>query len=176
VLVAVAVAAVATGVFLIVRTGIVDDAYITLDYARNLAFHLHWGLVAGQTANTATYPLDVLVQGLLTAILRRPVLALGVLFVLSNMVVALALLRVTRALRLPGWASGRWSATARGARPVPAPGELPLPGQAATAHPGRRRHRLRHATAGRRPLLADHRTGLDRHRLRRAPARQREDG
>lgn len=100
-----AVAVAASGVFLIVRTGIVDDAYITLDYARNLAFGLHWGLTPGHTANTATSPLNVLIQGLLTAVLRRPVLALGVLFVLSNVIVAYALLRITRKLRLPTWSA-----------------------------------------------------------------------
>lgn len=99
------VAVVATGVFLIVRSGIVDDAYITLGYARNLAFHLHWGLTPGHTANTATSPLNVLVQGLLTAVVRRPVLALGLLFVLSNVAVALALLRVAWRLRLPIWSA-----------------------------------------------------------------------
>lgn len=99
------VAVVATGVFMIVRTGIVDDAYITLDYARNLGFALHWGLTPGHPANTATSPLNVLVQGVLTAVLRRPVLALGVLFVLSNVVVAYALLRVTWTLRLPTWSA-----------------------------------------------------------------------
>lgn len=102
---AAAVAVVAAGVFMIVRTGIVDDAYITLAYARNLAFHMHWGLTPGHTANTATSPLNVLVQGLLTAVLRRPVLALGVLFVLSNVAVAYALLRVTWKLRLPTWSA-----------------------------------------------------------------------
>ncbi|MGQ0775910.1 MAG: hypothetical protein ACT4NY_16075 [Pseudonocardiales bacterium] len=90
---------------MIVRTGIVDDAYITLTYARNLAFHLHWGLTPEQTANTATSPLNILVQGLLTAVLRRPVLALGVLFVLSNVAVAYALLRVTWKLGLPSWSA-----------------------------------------------------------------------
>jgi hypothetical protein len=99
------VAVVATGVFMIVRTGIVDDAYITVSYARNLAFHLHWGLTPGHTANTATSPLNVLAQALLTAILRRPILALGVLFVLSNVAVAFALLRVTGKLRLPAWSA-----------------------------------------------------------------------
>src|SRR6476646_2886347 len=102
---AAAVSLVAAGVFMIVRTGIVDDAYITLTYARNLAFHLHWGLTPARTANTATSPLNVLVQGLLTAVLRRPVLALGVLFVLSNVAVAYALLQVTWTLRLPAWSA-----------------------------------------------------------------------
>lgn len=92
-------------VFLLVRNSIVDDAYITLDYARNLAFHLHWGLTPGHTANTATSPLNVLVQGLLTAILRRPIVALGALFVLSHMATAFGLVRTCRALRLPYWSA-----------------------------------------------------------------------
>jgi hypothetical protein len=39
------VAALAAGVFAFVRHALVDDAYITAAYARNLAFHLHWGLI-----------------------------------------------------------------------------------------------------------------------------------
>lgn len=91
--------------FLLIRTSIVDDAYITLSYARNFGLHLHWGLTPGHTANTATSPLNVLVQGLLTTVTRQPVVALGVLFILSHMTMAFGLLRVTRILRLPAWSA-----------------------------------------------------------------------
>lgn len=99
------VGVVAICVFLLIRTSIVDDAYITLSYARNLAFHLHWGLTPGHTANTATSPLNVLAQGSLTAILRRPIVALGALFVLSHMAMAYGLFRTSAALRLPWWSA-----------------------------------------------------------------------
>jgi hypothetical protein len=80
-------ALVALAVFWFARRTLIDDAYITLDYARNLAFHLHWGLIGGATANTATSPLNVLVLGLVTAITRQPVVALGLVFVASTVAV-----------------------------------------------------------------------------------------
>ncbi|GAA3817401.1 hypothetical protein [Amycolatopsis tucumanensis] len=90
-------------VFWLVHASIIDDSYITLTYARNLGLHGHWGLIAEQTSNTATSPLNVLLLGALTALLRHPVWALGVLFVVANMALAAALLRVMRALSLPAW-------------------------------------------------------------------------
>ena len=38
-------ALVALAVFLVARDGLVDDAYIVLSYARNVAEHLHWGII-----------------------------------------------------------------------------------------------------------------------------------
>ena len=35
------VAVAATAVYLLVSRALIDDAYITMAYARNLAFHLH---------------------------------------------------------------------------------------------------------------------------------------
>ncbi|HEX9338241.1 MAG TPA: hypothetical protein VF892_20250, partial [Pseudonocardiaceae bacterium] len=98
-----AAALIAGVVFLAARTTLIDDAYITLDYARNIAFHLHWGLTPHATANTATSPLNVLVLGLVTAITRRPVLALGVVYVLSTVALEFGLRRTARAVGLPGW-------------------------------------------------------------------------
>src|SRR6478736_1778670 len=37
--------AVAALLALMVHRSLIDDAYITLSYARNLAFHFHWGLI-----------------------------------------------------------------------------------------------------------------------------------
>jgi hypothetical protein len=98
-----AAAIIAGIVFLGARNTLVDDAYITLDYARNLAFHLHWGLTTAATANTATSPLNVLVLGLVTAVTRRPVLALGVVYVLSAVALEFGLRRTARAVGLPAW-------------------------------------------------------------------------
>ena len=39
-----------------------DDAYIQLQYARNLIDHHSWGFIAGHVANTATSPLNVAVE------------------------------------------------------------------------------------------------------------------
>jgi hypothetical protein len=43
------------------RETYVDDAYITLQYARNLAEHLTWGFYPDRISNTATSPLNVIV-------------------------------------------------------------------------------------------------------------------
>ncbi len=90
-------------VFAVARTSLIDDAYITLDYARNVAFHLHWGLITGATANTATSPLNVLLIALCTAITRDPPLALGIVFVLSTVALEFGLRTAARAVGLPGW-------------------------------------------------------------------------
>ena len=99
-----AVLAVLSGiVFLLVRGGITDDAYITLDYARNLAFHGHWGIIRDEVANSATSPLNVVLLAAGTAVTGRPVLALGVMFVAAHLIVAWALRRSARASGLPQW-------------------------------------------------------------------------
>jgi hypothetical protein len=66
--------------FLLVRRSLIDDAYITLCYARNLAFHGQWALVAGHTSNSATSPLNVLLLALAALVTRHPVLGLGLVF------------------------------------------------------------------------------------------------
>ena len=80
-------AAVGAGVTWVTHRGLIDDAYITLSYARNVAQDGHWGLIGSETANAATSPLNVL---LLAASMRvmslfgsalRPVVALGLLTV-----------------------------------------------------------------------------------------------
>src|SRR3954468_15246451 len=71
-------------VFLVVRRSLIDDAFITLSYARNLAEHFHWGLTQFRTANTATSPLNVLVLGLGTFLTRDAVRGLGLVFVILN--------------------------------------------------------------------------------------------
>ena len=82
------VAVAATAVFLLVSRALIDDAYITMAYARNLAFHLHWGMIADEAANSATSPLNVILLGALTAVVRDGVVAVGVLFVASAVLAA----------------------------------------------------------------------------------------
>jgi hypothetical protein len=77
------VAVAATAVYLLVSRALIDDAYITMAYARNLAFHLHWGMIADETANTATSPLNVIALGAITVVVRDTVVAVGVLFVVA---------------------------------------------------------------------------------------------
>lgn len=69
--------------FAVAKDSLTDDSYITLDYARNLAVHGDWALVAGHPANTATSPLHVALLAFVTLLTRvsgsaHPVLALGV--------------------------------------------------------------------------------------------------
>ncbi|MDN5860892.1 MAG: hypothetical protein L0H84_19985, partial [Pseudonocardia sp.] len=84
----VATAIAAAGAFLLVHDALIDDAYITMSYARNVAFHLHWGLIPDEVANSATSPLNVLLLAAITVVVRDPVVAVGVLFVASVVLVA----------------------------------------------------------------------------------------
>lgn len=88
-----------------VRGSLIDDAYITLDYARSLATELHWGLIEQSTANSATSPLNVALIALATSVLRvtggiHPVAGLGCLFVACFAALAWWWVRITDALRL----------------------------------------------------------------------------
>jgi hypothetical protein len=90
-------------VYLVVSSTLIDDAYITLDYARNFGLHLHWGLVPGLLDNTATSPLHVLVLAVLIAVCRNGLIALGVSFVLSAVGLEWGLRRAARTVGLPAW-------------------------------------------------------------------------
>ena len=79
-----AVACVSALVFALGRQHLIDDTFITLAYARNLAFHGHWGLLADATSNSATSPANVLALAALTFVVRDAVFAAGVLYVLSQ--------------------------------------------------------------------------------------------
>jgi len=94
---------VAVATFLLVRSALVDDAYITLAYARNLAFSGHWGLLSDVPSNTATAPGWVLVLAAAVAVLRHPVLALGALHVAIAVGLERSLSASARRSGLPGW-------------------------------------------------------------------------
>ncbi|GAA0509008.1 hypothetical protein GCM10011581_18850 [Saccharopolyspora subtropica] len=96
-------AVLSAGLFWLVRGSLIDDSYITLSYARNLAFYGHWGLITAEVSNSATAPLNVLVLAAVTAVVRHPVLALGIVFVLANVALAVFLHATARASGLPGW-------------------------------------------------------------------------
>jgi hypothetical protein len=102
----IAVAALLYG--LVLQRHLTDDAYITLSYARNLAEHLHWGIISSRTANTATSALNVLLLGGLTAIFRNAVVAAGVLYMASVTATFLAIERLLAAdgdtTQRSGWA------------------------------------------------------------------------
>lgn len=90
----------AAAVFVLVHRALIDDAYITMTYARNLAFHFHWGLIPDGTANSATSPLNVVLLGAVTAVVRNAQLAVGVLLVACSVLSARWLARLSRDLRL----------------------------------------------------------------------------
>lgn len=92
---------------LMVGESLIDDAYITLDYARNLALHLHWGLIPHEVANTATSPLNVVLLAIADE-LTRPfghgvdgVAGVGIVTVAAALVMAWSWTRIARALELP---------------------------------------------------------------------------
>lgn len=80
--------------FWLLHEALIDDAYITLTYARNLAFHFHWGLLPDQVSNTATSPLNVLILGAATFIVRQPVDALGLVYVLTAATLTFGLVKL----------------------------------------------------------------------------------
>lgn len=84
-----------------IHYNLTDDGYITLAYAKTLAFHGEWGMVPHHPANAATSPFNVLLIALGTFVTRRPLLALGFVFVGSFTVLAWSLAHSARTLRLP---------------------------------------------------------------------------
>lgn len=97
-----AVTAVTAGLlFWMVHRSLIDDVFITLSYARTFAFHFHWGLVPQEPANSATSPLNVILLGAATALTRRPVWAVGIVYVGSNVGLAWWLTKTALSLRLP---------------------------------------------------------------------------
>src|SRR4028119_2485568 len=131
------------GTYLLARTALVDDAYITLSYARNVALtgtwgvlsavpsntgtpprgalvcaaspplsHARnvalagtWGLLSDVPSNTATAPAWVLLLAATTLVVRDPVVALGILYVLMLVTAVFALRTTARRTGLPSWAA-----------------------------------------------------------------------
>ena len=90
-------------VFAVVGRAMVDDAYITLAYARTLGLYGEWGVYPGVPANTATSPLNVLVLGGVTAIVRDAVTAAGVLLTVTYALLAACLTRIGVRIGVPAW-------------------------------------------------------------------------
>ncbi|MDI7277296.1 MAG: hypothetical protein QME94_15070 [Anaerolineae bacterium] len=93
------VAAVSVNLYLCLFSGaLIDDAYITLQYARNLRDHGQWGFYAGHIANTATSPLNVALTAL-TAFLVPELPGAAILLATGEVLVAICfLLRISRDL------------------------------------------------------------------------------
>ena len=87
------------------QRGLIDDAYITLSYVRNVAEDLHWGLTPTQESNTATSPLNVMLlvlatwAGGVTGELR-PVLGLEILTVVLSAAMAVWAAQIARRINV----------------------------------------------------------------------------
>lgn len=86
--------------FLAAYRGMPDDSYITLDYARNLVEHGHWGLTPFRHADSATSPLNVWLLAAGIGLTGRPVVAVGLLLVVTTAVTAVWAAGLAEALRL----------------------------------------------------------------------------
>ena len=89
--------------FWLAHASLIDDAYITLAYAKNLATDLHWGLTPQQVSNTATSPGNVLLLAGATAAVGvfggvHPVIGLGVVSVGCGTAFGWAWARIVRRL------------------------------------------------------------------------------
>ncbi len=95
----------------IAHAGLIDDAYISLGYVRNLASDLHWGVIATETANTATSPLNIALLALATWLVElltgelRPEVGLGILTVVLSAAMAVWTAQAARRFGI----SGAWS-------------------------------------------------------------------
>jgi len=97
---AIVVGVLAIPLFWAVHFSLTDDGYITLDYARTLAYHGTWGMVPHYAANAATSPLNVLILAAGIFVTHRPLLALGIEFVVCNAALAWCVARVARVLEI----------------------------------------------------------------------------
>jgi hypothetical protein len=77
-----------------IHDAIVDDGYISLDYARTLAFHGEWAAIPGIPANSATSPLNVMALAAITVVVRSPMTALWLLAIANAAALGLGLLRL----------------------------------------------------------------------------------
>jgi hypothetical protein len=97
---------VASLLFWVVHRALIDDGYITLSYARNLALHGHWGLIPQESANTASSPLFVMLVAAPTVVLRDAIWGAGAAFVGANVMLAWWASKTSGALGLtPGSAA-----------------------------------------------------------------------
>ncbi len=100
---ALAVALAAALVCAFLGGSLIDDAYIALAYARNLALYGHWGLLRHTASNTATSPLNVVMLALFTLFTRDPKIAMTIVFVLANVTAYYAFRKVAVRDGFPIW-------------------------------------------------------------------------
>jgi hypothetical protein len=97
-----AAAALAGGVmFALAHHAMLDDSMITLSYARTLAEHGQWGMVAGLPSNSATSVLNVLLLAAIVAVIGHTVVAVGILLMVMMAAVAWWATFIAEDARLP---------------------------------------------------------------------------
>lgn len=90
-------------VFLAAHRAMIDDTYITLDYARTLAQQGQWALEPGHPTNTATSPLNVLLLAGLIVLTGAPVVSVRILLVITLGVTGGALAVIASRLGRSPW-------------------------------------------------------------------------
>ncbi|NAZ86254.1 hypothetical protein [Kineococcus indalonis] len=96
-------AAGAAGGFWVAHRALIDDSYITLSYARNIALHGTWGLLSDVPSATATSPLWVLLLAAATALTRDALWGLAVAHVAVAAATTAVLEALARRTGLPRW-------------------------------------------------------------------------
>src|SRR5499433_4035276 len=86
------------------RDTLIDDAFITLSYARSLVTSRTWGFYPGHVSNTATSPLNVMLLASASLVTRNPVASVFLITWLEFLVMALCLRGIGTALALPWFA------------------------------------------------------------------------
>jgi hypothetical protein len=97
-------AAAAAAVFVAAHRGLTDDALITLSYARTLGLHGDWGMIPGVRANSQTSPLQALLLGGTTAVVRSVIVACGLVWIASMVVIGGLVDGLARRLGYARWA------------------------------------------------------------------------
>ena len=82
------------------KRSLIDDAFITLQYASTLRHHLHWGFFPGAVTNTATSPLNVVLTALAGVV--APDMVDAAIWLASAEMLTLAVLLVVLSQRIFG--------------------------------------------------------------------------
>ncbi|MGH3765737.1 MAG: hypothetical protein ACRDS0_11990 [Pseudonocardiaceae bacterium] len=90
-------------VYCAAHRSLIDDSYITLDYARTFAHYGQWALEPGHQANAATSPLNVILLAGLIVLTGAPVVSVGILLVVALTVTGAALSVTCTRLRRSQW-------------------------------------------------------------------------
>ncbi|MDI2027636.1 hypothetical protein QFW96_03390 [Saccharopolyspora sp. TS4A08] len=91
-------------VFVLARDELSDDALISLSYGRTLGLHGWWGMQPGVAANSQTSPLNALVLGGITALVRSVIIAAGLVWCGSVSMVTVFVDRLAARLGGSWWA------------------------------------------------------------------------